>query len=260
MNNRLYLGLVLVWTALLGYAQEKVPCRVALVQAKICWGEVEANLSAFDKRLEQCKGCDVVIFPELFVSGCEMKKKDPRVARLSKDGVAECYPTVMSRMKKWASTYQIMVVGSTIYKEEGKYYNRLLAVAPDGAVVHYDKHNCFKKGSFSSGDRQLVFHWRGRRFATYICYDLRFPEWSRNDGRYDVAIYVANWPESRRNDWVALLRERAIENQAQVIGVNCVGTAPDGVSYTGDSQVLNAKGEVAGQCKAGEEAILIYDL
>ena len=84
------------------------------------------------------------------------------------------------------------------YKEEGKYYNRLLAVYPDGKYEYYDKHNCFKKGSFSPGDRHLTLEWKGIRFSTYICYDLRFPEWSRNQGEYDVAIYIANWPEFRK--------------------------------------------------------------
>ena len=205
-------------------AQTKETCRVALVQAHLAWGDVDANLEAFQKRLEKCRGCDMIVFPELFVSGCEMKKKDKEVAVQTKDEIAGYYPVVIEKMKEWAAGSGALIIGSTIYKEEGKFYNRLLAVFPDGHYEYYDKHNCFKKGSFSPGEKQLVLNWKGHRLATYICYDLRFPDWSRNEDRYDTAIYIANWPESRRDDWNRLLRERAIENQANVIAVNCAGT------------------------------------
>ena len=197
-------------------AQTKETCRVALVQAHLAWGDVDANLEAFQKRVEKCRGCDMIVFPELFVSGCEMKKKDKEVAVQTKDEIAGYYPTVIEKMKEWAAGSGALIIGSTIYKEEGKFYNRLLAVFPDKHYEYYDKHNCFKKGSFSPGEKQLVLNWKGHRLATYICYDLRFPDWSRNEGRYDTAIYIANWPESRRDDWNRLLRERAIENQANI--------------------------------------------
>ncbi len=185
-----------------------------------CMGDVDANLEAFQKRVEKCRGCDMIVFPELFVSGCEMKKKDKEVAVQTKDEIAGYYPTVIEKMKEWAAGSGALIIGSTIYKEEG-FYNRLLAVFPDGHYEYYDKHNCFKKGS--SRRKQLVLNWKGHRLATYICYDLRFPDWSRNEDRYDTAIYIANWPESRRDDWNRLLRERAIENQANIIAVNCAG-------------------------------------
>ena len=169
-------------------AQTKETCRVALVQAHLAWGDVDASLEAFQKRVEKCRGCDMIVFPELFVSGCEMKKKDKEVAVQTKDEIAGYYPTVIEKMKEWAAGSGALIIGSTIYKEEGKFYNRLLAVFPDGHYEYYDKHNCFKKGSFSPGEKQLVLNWKGHRLATYICYDLRFPDWSRNEDRYDTCL------------------------------------------------------------------------
>lgn len=234
-------------------------CRVALVQPQLAWGDVEANLSAFEKRVRQCKDCDVIVFPELFTSGCEMKKKNKEEAIDSKDRVASYYSTTIRRMKKWAKQSGALIIGSTIYKEAGKYYNRLLAVFPDGEYQYYDKHNCFKKGSFSPGDKQLTLNWRGHRFATYICYDLRFPEWSRNSGRYDTAIYIANWPASRSADWNTLLLERAVENKAYVIAVNCAGTDLAGIDYTGESTLIAPNGEVLAKCQDYKEDIVIVE-
>lgn len=242
------------------YAGEKQLCKVALVQPHLAWGDVEANLVAFGKRVEQCKGADMIIFPELFTSGCEMKKKDKADALKSKNRIADCYPRIVETMKAWAAQAHALVIGSTIYREDDKYYNRLIAAFPDGTYQYYDKHNCFKKGSFSSGSEQLILQWKGHRFATYICYDLRFSEWSRNNGRYDTAIYIANWPESRRDDWNNLLRERAIENKANVIAVNCAGTDLAGLMYAGDSALLSPAGEVKGICEPYKEDILIIDL
>lgn len=242
------------------YAGDKQPCKVALVQPCLAWGNVEANLLAFEKRVEQCEGADMIVFPELFVSGCEMKKRDRVEALKSKNEIADVYPRVVEKMKAWAAKTHALIIGSTIYREEGKYYNRLIAAFPDGTYRYYDKHNCFKKGSFSPGDKQLLLDWRGRRFATYICYDLRFPEWSRNNGTYDTAVYIANWPESRRDDWNRLLRERAVENKINVIAVNCAGTDPAGLTYAGDSSLLSSEGEIMGKCEPYKDDILIIDL
>ena len=237
-------------------AQDSV--KVALVQAHLAWGDMDDNLQAFEKRVRLCKGCDMIVFPELFTSGCEMKKRDKEEVKRSKNEVASRYPEVIKKMKKWAKRSGALVVGSTIYKEEGKYYNRLLAVYPDGKYEYYDKHNCFKKGSFSPGDRHLALEWKGIRFSTYICYDLRFPEWSRNHGEYDVAIYIANWPESRRDDWNRLLRERAIENEAYVIAVNCAGADLTGLMYRGESFVIAPDGEVRAKCRDYRDDIVVY--
>ena len=116
-----------------------------------------------------------------------MKKKDKAEAIRTKDEIASHYPAIIRKMQKWAAQSKALIIGSTIYKEERKYYNCLLTIFPNGDYQYYDKHNCFKKGGFSPGNKQLVFSWKGHRFATYICYDLRFPEWSRNSDQYDTA-------------------------------------------------------------------------
>ena len=135
---------------------------------------------------------------------------------------------------------------------------KILAVYPDGKYEYYDKHNCFKKGSFSPGDRHLTLEWKGIRFSTYICYDLRFPEWSRNQGEYDVAIYIANWPEFRQDDWNRLLRERAIENEAYVVAVNCAGTDLTGLVYRGESCVIAPDGEVRARCRDYWDDVVVH--
>lgn len=268
-NHKFFLLLIILFAALRVEVQQAatfqlkdtaVYCHVALVQPQLVWDDVKANLSAFEKRVRQCWDCDLIVFPELFTSGCEMKKKDKEQATRSKDKIASYYPVVLKRMRKWAKQSGSLIIGSTIYKEEEKYYNRLLAVFPNGEYKYYDKHNCFKKGSFSPGNKQLIFTWRGHRFATYICYDLRFPEWSKNEGQYDTAIYIANWPASRREDWNKLLRERAIENQAHVIAVNCAGTDPTGIAYAGESCLIAPNGEIQAACEDYQEDIVITGL
>ena len=248
----LFLG---IWVSYPSFAEE---CRVALVQAELAWGDVTKNLEAFDARIDRCRDCDVILFPELFTVGCEMKRKDTghTVPFQTKAEVATRFAEVLHRMQAWAARSGALVIGSTVYEEEGRFYNRLLAVYPNGDYRYYDKHNCFKKGGYSPGERQLVLEWKGQRIATYICYDLRFAEWSRNEGQYDVAVYIANWPDSRRTDWNRLLAERATENQAYVIGVNCAGTDPYGIRYAGDSQLVAPDGRVTAQCQPYEEEIM----
>lgn len=225
--------------------------KVALVQPHLVWGDVDANLVAFDKRVKACEACDLIVFPELFVSGCEMKKAE----KLNKHSVACRFEGVKVALLNWAVRKQAVVIGSTVYAHEGKFYNRLIVAFPDSTVQYYDKHNCFKKGAFSPGTEPLIFGYKGVKLATYICYDLRFPEWSRNNGRYDVAVYIANWPASRRGDWNRLLKERAMENQVHVVAVNCAGSDPYGLFYAGDSQLLSPKGEIMIQCREGKDEV-----
>lgn len=229
--------------------------RATLIQPHLAWGNVEKNLSDFSKRIEKTHNSHLIIFPELYTSGCVMKKKDKESSLDEKAYVASYYNRVIDSMKVWSSRKQAVVMGSTVYSENGKYYNRLIAAFPDGRHLHYDKHNCFKKSGYSAGSDQLVFEYKGRKIATYICYDLRFPEWSRNKEGYDIAVYVANWPESRREAWNKLLKERAVENKATIIGVNCTGTDPNGLKYAGDSSVIGPDGILSDICAAYEEEI-----
>ncbi|MFI3317111.1 MAG: nitrilase-related carbon-nitrogen hydrolase [Rikenellaceae bacterium] len=233
--------------------------RVALVQSAFEWADVQANIDNFGQKVGSIEGCDVVILPELFTSGCDMSRRDKGVKDAEKSNVAAHYDDVVAAMKKWAQQSNAVIIGSTIFKENKLFFNRLIAAYPNGKVLHYDKHNCFKHGSFSPGGEHLVIDVKGHRFATYICYDLRFEEWSRNEGRYQSAIYVANWPSSRAEDWDRLLRERAIENEAYVVGVNCVGVDPAGIQYMGNSSVISPSGELMAACRGDEQEILIVE-
>ncbi|MFI3283340.1 MAG: nitrilase-related carbon-nitrogen hydrolase, partial [Rikenellaceae bacterium] len=223
---------------------------IALIQSTFVWGDVEANMASFEKKILSIKECSLIILPELFTSGCDMQKRERESKIAAKRGVAYKYTDIVTTMQRWAKETNAVIVGSTIYEENNLFYNRLLAVYPSGEYLHYDKHNCFKMGGFAAGTEHLVIEIGGDRFATYICYDLRFPEWSRNDNRYDTAIYIANWPTSRSDDWSTLLRERAIENRAHVIGVNCVGTDLGGVTYMGDSSIYAPDGSLVAACKS----------
>lgn len=249
------LALLLAITAAARAGQPATPLKIALIQSRLTWGDPEAGLNAFEKRVEACESCDLIVLPELFASGCEMKKKDARDKNDLKKKVAALYPQVIRQMQQWARSRQAVIIGSTICQEEDRFYNRLLAVYPDGSYRTYDKHNCFKRGAFTPGTERLVFEWKGHRFSTFICYDLRFAEWCRNaDNTYDTAIYIANWPASRHDDWKRLLQERAMENRAYAIGVNCVGKDPAGIEYTGGSCLITPEGKTCAVCPDGEES------
>ena len=194
--------------------------KIALVQSALAWGQVERNLENFESKLSEPLGCDVVVLPEMFVSGCVMGKRPREEAVAEKAAVAACFGEVEERMSVWAGLQDAAVLGSTAVEEGGRFFNRLVVALPDGKRLYYDKRHCFRMGGesehYSGGSRRLVFDFRGMRIAPFICYDLRFPVWSRNTEGYDLAVYVANWPASRREVWNVLLRARAIENQSFV--------------------------------------------
>ena len=239
------------------HAQPKI--RVALVQSAFEWGNVEANLRNFDQKVCSIKGCHLIVLPELFISGCDMRKKSKEKSIRTKDAIAAHYDNTIEQMRQWAKATDAVIVGSTIYKEGNCYFNRLLAVRPSGDYDVYDKRNCFKRGSFTPGEDHLVIKLNERRFATYICYDLRFPEWSKNNGRYDTAIYIANWTQTTAADWNCLLRERAKENKAHVIAVNCVGNDKAGKTFMGDSQVIAPDGKILAKAQEMKEEIIIVE-
>lgn len=210
--------------------------RVAIVQRDIAWSDVERNLAALECALANVKA-DVIVLSEMFQTGFVT---DPQ-------GVADEGAT-LEWMKRMAAQLDAAVVGSVAVREGEEYRNRLYFVKPDGESLHYDKFHLFSVGGeskyFTAGRERVVVEWRGVRYLLAICYDLRFPVWSRQRGDYDAVIYSALWPKPRREVWRTLLRARAIENQAYVIGVNRVGEEPTGLHYSGDSTVINYFGEV----------------
>lgn len=234
--------------------------KIALLQSPLAWGDPRENLCHFDRKTAECGDCDLILLPEMFASGSMMVKKPAEIALADKEAVAAAYPGIEQKMLEWAKRQDALVMGSTVCREGGRYYNRLIAAFPEGYCRYYDKRHCFRMGGenehFTPGERQLVFSFRGMRIAAFICYDLRFPVWCRNTADYDLAVFVANWPQSRSEVWKTLLKARAIENQSFVAGVNCVGKDGNGLVYSGDSLVIDARGAEIGSAPPGAEAIV----
>lgn len=209
--------------------------RVAIVQRDIAWSDIEANLEVVEHMLSGVKA-DVVVLSEMFQTGFVTNPQ----------GVADEGRT-LEWMKRMAAQLDAAVVGSVAIRQGEEFRNRLYFVKPDGESLYYDKSHLFSVGGeskhFTAGRERVVVEWRGVRYLLAICYDLRFPVWSRQRGDYDAMIYTALWPKVRREVWRTLLRARAIENQAYVIGVNRVGEEPTGLIYSGDSAVIGYYGE-----------------
>ena len=228
---------------------------IAIIQARLAWENVPENLRRFDERIEHVTGAEVIVLPEMFSSGFTMQGKEK---------IAPFYEETYSKLLEWASRKKALIMGSVIFRQEERFYNRLLAVFPDGKVEWYDKRHCFTMGGedkhFTSGNKKLLIEYEGVKIAPFICYDLRFPVWSRNTEMYDMAVYVANWPAVRREAWQILLRARAIENQCYVIGVNCVGKDGNELEYSGESAIVSPKGEVLVRCEVYEDDIRQMDI
>ena len=204
--------------------------RVAIVQRAIEWQNVDVNLKALEEVLEGVD-VDVVVLSEMFQTGFVTEPQ-----QVADDGAT------LDWMRMMAHRLDAAVVGSVVVEADGKYRNRSYFVKPNGEVEYYDKWHLFSVGGeskhFTPGRERRVVEWRGVRYMLAICYDLRFPVWSRQRGDYDALIYSALWPAPRREVWRVLLRARAIENQAWVIGVNRTGDEPN-LRYAGDSAVVD---------------------
>lgn len=212
--------------------------RVSLVQTDLVWEDPAANCAQLEERLAELAGkTDVVVLPEMFATGFSMSPTGAEIGR----------GPVLQWMHVQASRLGALMIGSLKVKQQNSFLNRLYAVHPDGSFVSYDKRHLFRMGAenefYQAGDKQVIVSYKGWNLAVFICYDLRFPVWSRNVGMaYDAAIYVANWPAPRANAWRTLLQARAIENLAYVVGVNRVGTDANNLSYAGDSLLVDFKG------------------
>lgn len=214
--------------------------KVTLVQADLTWESTEENLRRFDARLRDVADTHLIVLPEMFTTGFSM---NPAAIAEPMTGKAVSWMLATARAKN------ADVAGSVAIEEGGRYFNRLLWAKPDGRLLQYDKKHLFSFAGeherYTPGTSTLIVQVHGWNVAAHICYDLRFPVWSRNDlGKYDVAMYIASWPERRAQHWRALLTARAIENQAYVIGVNRVGTDGNGVVYSGDSMLIDPLGEI----------------
>ena len=228
---------------------------VTLIQSNLHWEDIPANLSMFGDKISSIKEpTDLILLPEMFSTGFTMKAEQ----------LAE---TMDGRTVKWlhekAKEKNAVICGSFICKDSGNYYNRLVWMRPDGTHEHYDKRHLFGYGDennhYSQGNNILIVELKGFKILPLICYDLRFPVWSRNTADYDLLIYIANWPDRRIYAWKHLLIARAIENQSYVIGLNRVGEDGSKFYYDGSSSVIDMKGEVLFQ-KEKEETIFTTTL
>ncbi len=211
---------------------------IVLLQADLVWENAEANREQFQKKINNLsKEIDLIVLPEMFSTGFSMNAKN----------LAE--PTggpSLEWMKKMASKKAAAVTGSLIIFENSNYYNRLYFVFPDGSFEKYDKRHTFtlanENETYASGNERLIVTYKGWKICPLVCYDLRFPVWSRNTEDYDVLIYVANWPSMRVQAWDTLLRARAIENMCYCVGLNRVGTDGNDHPYPGHSAVFDGLG------------------
>jgi len=212
--------------------------RVSLVQTDLVWEDPAANCAALEEKLVDLVGkTDLVVLPEMFATGFSMSPTGAEIGR----------GPGLQWMQVQANRLGALVVGSLKVKQQNAFFNRLYAVHPDGTFTSYDKRHLFRMGGehefYQSGDQQVIVSYKGWNLSLFICYDLRFPVWSRNVGSaYDAAIYVANWPAPRANAWRTLLQARAIENLSYVVGVNREGTDANNLSYAGDSLLVDFKG------------------
>lgn len=231
--------------------------RVSLIQAPIIWENRRANLTRQEERLGSLiNQTDLAVLPEMFTTGFSMAPE-----RLADAPDGETIRTV----RRWVETFGFAIAGSFIVQEEGHFYNRAFLVTPFGETFYYDKRHLFRMAgedkSYTPGSRRIIIPYLGWNICLQICYDLRFPVWSRNlNCEYDLLIYVANWPEARAAAWQPLLLARALENQAYVCGVNRTGIDGKGFRYRGDSVLFSPKGKKMADAADHEEVILTCTL
>ena len=211
--------------------------RISIIQTGLQWENVKANLDKIEKIAESLS-TDLVILPEMFSTGFSMNTS------LAEEFKGLTFQWLSDLSKKG----DFAVCGSYMVRDNDAVYNRFVFVSPEDDVHVYDKRHLFSVGDedryFTKGSSRLVFQYKTFRISPYICYDLRFPVWSRNKNEYDLAIYVSSWPQSRINVWNTLLSARAIENQCYVAGSNRTGIDGNGISHNGMSQILNPRGEI----------------
>ena len=225
--------------------------KTAIVQHTIRWNELKENLHQLATLLDTQPGADLYVLTETFATGF--------LAEGSTDQAQEQSRQIISWMRQQAHRLDAAIAGSVATRDdEGQLRNRLFFVLPDGSYDYYDKHHLFgfagETDEFVAGEQRVITTWRGVRFLLQVCYDLRFPVFSRNHDDYDAIIYVANWPARRRDVWQTLLKARALENQCFVIGVNRVGSDQVG-EYLGDSVIIDAYGHTIASCSPGMEEV-----
>lgn len=230
---------------------------IAMLQSITHWEDPSANRTMYDKKIKSLEQVHLVILPETFNTGFSMKAQQNAETM---DG------ETVTWMKELAHEKNCILCGSVFIQEEEAIYNRLLWVLPTKQVGYYNKRHLFSLAKehehYTAGDQRVIAQVNGFKINLQVCYDLRFPVWSRQQhpDEFDVLLYVANWPEPRVEAWKTLLRARAIENQCYVLGVNRVGEDGHGMRYTGASSVIDPQGHVLVCKENGEEENILATL
>ena len=224
--------------------------KLALIQTSLLWEDPQSNRDHFDGLLSDISDADLIVLPEMFSTGFTMEPGNIP---------AEQGSETLAWMHEKATSMGSAITGSIIVAEDGLFYNRLYLVTPEGESYSYDKRHTFTLAGedkvFARGKDRLIVSYKGFKICPMICYDLRFPVWSRNTEDFDVLLYVANWPSPRVIAWDTLLRARAIENMVYTVGVNRIGTDRNGLSYPGHTAVYDCLG---GTVAISEEEGILY--
>jgi predicted amidohydrolase len=233
---------------------------ISLVQTSLYWENKEANRKALEEKIFSIKEkTELVLLPEMFSTGFSMQ---PALLAETMEG------DTVTWMKQVAAKKKIILAGSLIIEEEGKFFNRMIWMLPNGQYGIYDKRHRFgfagEDTCYTAGQKRVITSVKGWKVNLQVCYDLRFPVWARqtlnagSEPEYDLIVYVANWPERRIHAWKTLLQARAIENQCFVAAVNRVGEDGNGIIYSGDSMIIDPMGEIL--CTGNEEAVYTYTI
>lgn len=225
--------------------------KIALVQTELIWQNITLNRKNLLEKLAMVASpTDLIVLPETFTTGFTMSPQ-------------QCFETMEGEtivaLKNMAAQKHSAICGSLIIKENGNYYNRFIFISPEGTINHYNKRHLFtlagEDKAFTQGTEKIIITYKNWKICPQICYDLRFPVWSRNIEGYDILVYVSNWPNKRISAWDTLLKARAIENIAYTVGVNRVGTDSNNHRYNGHSAVYNPLG---GALVYSEEQTILY--
>ncbi|WP_111706895.1 amidohydrolase [Lutibacter citreus] len=230
--------------------------KITILQSAIVWQNSSQNLLNFTKIIEGIREeTDIIVLPEMFTTGFSM---EPQEIAESMDG------ETVQWMKKVAFQKKVAVAGSVIITENNKFYNRFLFVHPSGEIDIYNKRHLFSLAGedkiYTSGCEKVIIDFKGWKICPQICYDLRFPVFSRNIEEYDVLLYVANWPKLRILAWDTLLKARSIENLCYTVGVNRIGEDANNLNYIGHSAVYNCLGEIKSNLNEETASVQIIEL
>ena len=225
---------------------------IVAIQANLTWGNPEKNRLYFEQVINKLTlNTNLVVLPEMFSTGFTMK---PSSVSETMNGAT------VSWMINMAKTHNIGIIGSMVIQENNQYFNRAIFVHPSGSLEIYDKRHLFSLAGedrqYTPGTNRIVIQFKGWRICPFICYDLRFPVWSRNTDNYDVLLFMANWPIPRIDAWDTLLKARAIENMSYCIGVNRIGEDENGYQYNGHTSAYNFLGEKVASTAEGKEDVL----